>query len=87
MNSANLRTVRAPPTYWVSKATWENTRNPRVPGPLRLDMKKMRSKRRKTGGFGDAKFVLLLLREAEIIPLGKMFSVISGRPENALYDI
>ena len=63
------------------------THNPRVPGPLRLGMKKMRSKRRKTGGFGDAKFVLLLLHEAEIIPLGKMFSVISGRPENALYDI
>ena len=48
MNNANLRTVRAPPTYWVSKATWENTCNPRVPGPPPLGMKNEVKKKKKT---------------------------------------
>lgn len=71
MNNANLGTVRAPPTYWVSKATWENTGDPRVPGPPRLGMKNEVKKKKKQGDFRAAKFVLLLLREAGIIPPSK----------------
>lgn len=87
MNNANLGTVRAPPTYWVSKATWENTGDPRVPGPPQLGMKNEVKKKKNRGTFGLQNLCCSSSVKQELYPLRKMFSVISGRPENALYEI